>query len=434
MLTSGSQPNLASGSADEIETPLRLWAMVALTGIGAGLTSGLLMRLLRLVQHLSFAYSAGDFLTGVRNTSATHRLLVVILAGVFLGLSLYLFHRFARNTGPGITGAIWHRQGVFEAAPTVVQSLISIVAVGMGAAVGREAALKDVGATVAAKLCDWTNLTPAQRRLLVACGAGAGMAAAYNVPLGGALFTVEVLLGSLSIVNALAAIITSFTAVAVSWLMLPNAPTFTTPPLTFSPSILLWAVMAGPLLGAASALYVRLFGWAERGRPKGPLAIAAPILVFLLLGLAAMRFPEILGKRKERCAGDLRNPPPARASCLAAHSAAARHRPLSQSRGSWRPIHTYHDLRGSLGSAPGRGVESPYADNPKGQLCHHRRRSHDRFRLARTTLLRRLHAGADQSHRHPHRPAPHCCRRGDPRSPSYRGPLHLLDPGLEENS
>ena len=124
------------------------------------------------------------------------------------------------------------------------------------------------------------------------------MAAAYNVPLGGALFTVEVLLGSLSIVNALAAIITSFTAVAVSWLMLPNAPTFTTPPLTFSPSILLWAVMAGPLLGAASALYVRLIGWAERGRPKGPLAIAAPILVFLLLGLAAMRFPEILGNGK----------------------------------------------------------------------------------------------------------------------------------------
>jgi chloride channel protein, CIC family len=139
------------------------------------------MRLLRLVQHLSFSYSSGDFLTGVRNISTEHRILVVTLGGIAAGLSLYCLRRITGGAGAEVTGAIWHKQGQFEAAPTIAKSLISIVVVGMGAAIGREAALKDTGATVAGKISDWTSLSPEQRLLLVACGAGAGMAAAYVI-------------------------------------------------------------------------------------------------------------------------------------------------------------------------------------------------------------------------------------------------------------
>jgi chloride channel protein, CIC family len=251
------QPNVAAAAPDAALMTIKMWAMVLLTGIGAGLTSGLLMSLLRLVQHLSFSYSIGDFLAGVRNTSGEHRIIVVSLAGVVTGLSLYLLRRITGSSGAEVTGAIWHNQGYFEAVPTTAKSLISIVIVGMGAAMGREAALKDMGATVAGKVSDWTSLSPEQRHLLVACGAGAGMAAAYNVPLGGALFAVEVLLGTMSLTNVLAAVITSFVAVAVSWLLLPNVPTFNVAQLSVTPSLLLWAAVAGPILGAASAVYVR---------------------------------------------------------------------------------------------------------------------------------------------------------------------------------
>jgi CIC family chloride channel protein len=277
---------------------LRMWAMVLLTGLGAGLTSGLLMRLLRLAQHLSFSYSTGDFLSGVRNAPAEQRLLVVSLGGVVAGLSLYLLRRITGGSGAEVTGAIWHKQGHFDAAPMIVKSIISIVLVGMGAAVGREAALKDMGATVAGKLSDWTSLSAEQRHLLVACGAGAGMAAAYNVPLGGALFAIEVLLGTMSLTNVLAAVIASFLAVAVSWLLLPNVPTFNVAQLSITPSLLVWSAVAGPILGAASAVYVRFIGWAESGKPKGYMVIVAPILVFIGLGFVSVRFPEILGNGK----------------------------------------------------------------------------------------------------------------------------------------
>ena len=293
-----AQPNVLAAAPDAALMTVTMWVMVLLTGMGAGLTSGLLMRLLRLTQHLSYSYSSGDFLAGVRNTSGEHRMIVVSMAGVFAGLSLYLLRRTSGGAGAELTRTIWHSQGQFEAAPTIAKSLISIVVVGMGAAIGREAALKDMGATVAGKLSDWTSLSPEQRHLLVACGAGAGMAAAYNVPLGGALFAIEVLLGTMSLTNVLAAVIASFLAVAVSWLLLPNVPTFNVAQLPMTPSLLLWAAVAGPILGAASAVYVRFIGWSESGKPKEHMVILAPILVFLGLGVVSVRFPEILGNGK----------------------------------------------------------------------------------------------------------------------------------------
>jgi CIC family chloride channel protein len=296
--TISPQPNLLAASPDAALMSAKMWAMVLITGVGAGLTSGLLMRLLRLVQHLSFSYSTGDFLAGVRNTSGEHRILVVTLGGIVAGLSLYCLRRIAGGSGAEVTGAIWHKQGQFEAAPTIAKSIISIVIVGMGAAIGREAALKDTGGTVGGKISDWTSLSPEQRHLLVACGAGAGMAAAYNVPLGGALFAIEVLLGTMSLTNVLAAVITSFVAVAVSWLLLPNVPTFNVVQLAITPSLLLWAAVAGPILGAASAVYVRFIGWSETGKPKAYMVILAPILVFIGLGAISVHFPEILGNGK----------------------------------------------------------------------------------------------------------------------------------------
>ena len=298
-LLNSAQPNVLLAAAPNAALmTVKMWVMVLCTGVGAGLTSGLLMRLLRLVQHLSFAYARGDFLSGVRNTSGEHRFLVVSLGGVVAGLSLYLLRRITGGFGAEVTAAIWHKQGRFNAAPTIAKSIISIVIVGMGAAIGREAALKDTGATVAGKISDWTSLSPEQRHLLVACGAGAGMAAAYNVPLGGALFAVEVLLGTMSLTNVLAAVITSFVAVAVSWLFLPNVPTFNVAELSITPSLLLWAIIAGPILGAASAIYVRFIGWSETGKPKTYMVILAPVLVFIVLGAVSIYFPEILGNGK----------------------------------------------------------------------------------------------------------------------------------------
>ena len=76
---------------------------------------------------------------------------------------------------------------------------------------------------------DMTRLSDDQRRLLVACGAGAGMAAAYGVPLGGALFAIEVVRGALALRFILPALLCSAVATAAAWTLLPNAPTYKIP-------------------------------------------------------------------------------------------------------------------------------------------------------------------------------------------------------------
>ena len=287
------QPNVT-----ELELPARIWLAIVLTGAGAGLAGGLLMKLLRFVQHVSYHYSSGDFLRGVEQVSGTRRLAVMFLAGVIAAAVLYGLKRSGAKSEGGLSEAIWTRYGQVSTGNTLIHALLSIVTVGMGVALGREGALKDTGAVVANKFSDWFSITPPQRQLLAACGAGAGMAAAYNVPLGGALFAAEVLLGSLMLSTALPAFVASFTAVAISWLLLPNETAYTLPALHVSRSLVVWAVVAGPVLGLVSVVYVRVIGWAQSGKLQGRNIILLPIVVFTALGFAAIKFPQLLGNGK----------------------------------------------------------------------------------------------------------------------------------------
>jgi len=134
---------------------------------------------------------------------------------------------------------------------------------------------------------------------LVACGAGAGMAAAYGVPLGGALFSLEVMRGMLALRFVLPALMTSLVATAVSWLVLPNAPTYVIPSDSNSISSVAWALVAGPIAGLVSVGYVRTVAWAERRKPKGRLRMLAPLLALGLLGAISIPFPQVLGNGKD---------------------------------------------------------------------------------------------------------------------------------------
>jgi H+/Cl- antiporter ClcA len=125
------------------------------------------------------------------------------------------------------------------------------------------------------------------------------MAAAYGVPLGGALFALEVLRGVLALRLVLPALVASLIATAVSWIWLPNAPTYQIPAYPSSPSIVAWALLAGPTAGVVSVIYVRLIAWADRGKPRGWRRLVAPPLALGLLGVVSIAFPQILGNGKD---------------------------------------------------------------------------------------------------------------------------------------
>ena len=295
------QPNLRNSEAS---LDVRFWLLLVLVGLAAGVAGGLLMRLLHRIETLSFP-ATGEFLAKVQATSARRRVIVLFFAGLLAGAAGWVAARFKGETS--LNEAVWEGSGRMPVTKSTIKALYSIVVVGMGAAVGRENALKQAGAVLANVASSWRSVPDEQRRLLVACGAGAGMAAAYNVPLGGALFTMEILLGSFSLRSALPAFAASMLATWTSWLFLPDSPTYAFSASTVTPSLIAWAFIAGPLCGLAAIPYIRLLGWAKSFKAQGWQSVALPLLSLSLLGIVAIKVPAMLGNGKDVVELTLRN-------------------------------------------------------------------------------------------------------------------------------
>jgi H+/Cl- antiporter ClcA len=296
---------MAADNGDMIPSTLarsgaaRFWLAVLLTGIGTGIAAAALTRLLEMVQHVMWNGPGTNLLDAAEHASALRHILVLLGAGLVTGAGQIILKHLSSGNGIDTTAAIWFHAGRMPALRTLGSALLSVVIVGMGVSLGREGAPKQAGAVMANFFSDRGRLSDEQRRLLVACGAGAGMGAAYGVPLGGALFSLEVMRGMLALRYVLPALFASVVATAVSWVALPDAPTYIIPAYSSSFSCVAWALLAGPIAGVVSVGYVRVVTWADRNRPQGWRRLAAPFLGLGLLGLVSIWLPQLLGNGRD---------------------------------------------------------------------------------------------------------------------------------------
>jgi H+/Cl- antiporter ClcA len=196
--------------------------------------------------------------------------------------------------------AIWHGDGQLGFRRSIATSVVAEVVIGMGASIGREAAPKLMGGVSGSVLANWARLSPAQRKLLVACGGGAGFAAVYNVPLGAALFTAEVLCGSIALPVILPALACSCIATATAWLYLPNHATYLhIPNYRTTASLLVWAVCVGPVIGVLAAAYIRIIGWVSHHQVRSKNIFVSFPIAMLILGLIGIAYPQLFGNGKD---------------------------------------------------------------------------------------------------------------------------------------
>src|SRR5487761_229125 len=288
------QPNITSHGAGVLT--IRFWVLVVLTGVAAGLLGALMMGILFNVQYAAFGYNSGTFQHGVEHASAARRVASLLIAGAFGGVAGVLLRRYTKGEPSEIDEALWNGDGRLSFRRCLATSVISEVVIGMGASIGREAAPKLLGGASGSVLAGWAGLSVQQRRLLVACGGGAGLAAVYNVPLAGALFTAEILIGSITLPVMLPAIVCSWIATATAWVYLPNRAIYPgIPDYRFTWSVMTWALLAGPVIGLVSAGYIRLIGWVSHHRARGTRALFAPVIAFGILGVIGIWYPQLFG-------------------------------------------------------------------------------------------------------------------------------------------
>lgn len=199
----------------------------------------------------------------------------IVLVPVAGGLAVtFLVSKFApeaRGHGvPEVMDAIFYREGRIRPVVAAVKSLASALSIGTGAAVGREGPIIQIGASLASTLGQLIHMETWQRITLVAAGAGAGIAATFNTPLGGVMFAVELMMPEVSVRTFLPVALATGTATFIGRFFLGVRPAFDVPTQLFltqaptSLTALLLCALLGALCGGAATAFIRALHVAER--------------------------------------------------------------------------------------------------------------------------------------------------------------------------
>ena len=273
-------------------TTRRFAVATLLTGVIAGLVGLACIHLLHWIQALAWDMHSGTLLEAVSAVSPARRVLILSLGGILGAASWFFLFRRSRaitSVSAAVGGtpmpplrATWH-------------ALTQVLIVGLGASVGREVAPREMAAAFSAAAADRLGLTPEDRRIIVACGAGAGLAAVYSIPISGAIYTLEILLVSRSRRAVAAAFCTSAIAVLISTGFTRPTPFYSVPTLTPSLSLTVFAALVGPLLGAAGWAFKQAVTRIGAARPRDWRLLASLPTASFLVGIIAVWVPSVLG-------------------------------------------------------------------------------------------------------------------------------------------
>jgi CIC family chloride channel protein len=251
----------------------------------------------RLVQHLLTGSSAGLVETA-ELLPWWARIAVPTIGGVVAGTLLWAGKRVLHQTrSVDYMEAVAVGNGQLSGGAALLQSASSFFSIGSGASIGREGPLVQMAATVASKIGQWTRAPVPRLRLLVACGAAAGIAAAYNAPIAGALFVAEVVLGSIAMESFGPLIVASVVSDATTRHFLGYGPVYQVPHINFGASweLALYALL-GVLLGHGAPPYLALL---ERARVSfRHLAWPLPVMLALgglIVGVISVGVPQVWG-------------------------------------------------------------------------------------------------------------------------------------------
>ncbi|MGT2947744.1 chloride channel protein [Streptococcus devriesei] len=276
----------------------KLLAAFILTSLLTGCGGILLHELQKLVEKLAFGRGeASSQLLLFGRVSPERRFLAVFGAGVLSALVWYFIQRKNRQIISVRSQVSLDKKASYRPILWIhlCNIFLQIASVAAGSPIGKEGAPRELGALTAGRISDYFHLRLPDRKLLIACGAAAGLAAVYQVPLASVFFVFETLAVGLSFRNGLLALLSTVLAAAVAQLSIPDVPLYRTGQLAANWSTILLAVVIGAAIGPLANLFRQLTAWAQSHKTKSRAILWQLPLSFLIVAALSVIFPEILG-------------------------------------------------------------------------------------------------------------------------------------------
>ncbi len=226
------------------------------------------------------------------------KILAPTVGGLIVGMVVYFVAHEAKGHGvPEVMESIALRNGIIRPRVVIAKLLASAVCIGSGGSTGREGPVIQIGSSFGSTIGQFLNVNPERMKIFVACGAAAGIAAAFNAPVAGALFSVEIILGDFGVAQFSPIVIASVMATVVSRHFLGDFPAFEVPKYELvSPVELIPYVVLGLLAGLVALMFIKvLYKFEDYFDDLKLNGILKTMAGGLIIGLMGVFVPQIYG-------------------------------------------------------------------------------------------------------------------------------------------
>ena len=273
-----------------------------LIGLCSGLSSEFFRWLILFLKEMFF-YGRFEILSIAPSVPWYFLPLIPMAGGLIIGPLSHFFPTEAKGHGvPEVMQSIALKNGIIKPRTILLRTFASAVCIGSGGSAGREGPIVQIGSSIGSALGQLFNMSAERIKILVGCGAAGGIAATFNAPLAGVIFSMEIILGVFSISTFTPIVISSVTATVVAHAFHGNTPAFIVPSYQIiSYWEILFYIILGLLSGLIARLYIVTLYWSEDYFEKkiNIHPVLKPAIGGLLIGCLAIFLPQIMGNGYE---------------------------------------------------------------------------------------------------------------------------------------
>jgi H+/Cl- antiporter ClcA/predicted transcriptional regulator len=276
-------------------------AFALVVGLIAGLVAQALLELIYLFTNLFFYGKLSFAVTyPVHHHLGMWVILIPPIGGLLVGIMVHFWEPTLKGHGiPESMEAVLIGKSMVRMRVAILKPLATAFAIGTGGPFGAEGPIIQTGAAFGSIFAQVTHLTPYQRRVLLASGAAAGMAATFVAPLAGILVAIELLLFEFRARSFIPVALASVIATAVAVHFRGWAPLFPTPAFSLVSMQELWLfALMGIVMGLIGVAMIRVLFFLEDffdRFPLKPTAIWSPVIGAFLLGIIGYFYPQVFG-------------------------------------------------------------------------------------------------------------------------------------------